>query len=360
MKILFTRFPLESTFGGAEVQTLSLMQELLARGHAVAFLGSCPTLLRLCREQAIPCAEVHIGVPPVTKWGALSFAWRRVAMRRKLEAALDQFHDIDAVLMLSLSEKLLLTPRAVSMHLKVLWIEHDTVGRWLTKNPWLSQLQRQSEKVTTVCVSELSKAKYLELGWPEARTVSIPNGVQKPEKVSHQPSKAGLHLGCIARLTHDKGVDVLLQALASVSDVSLSLLGRGRERQSLEKMVHTLHLTSRVTFTEFVEDLDAFYASLDALVLPSREHDPFGLVVAEAMMREIPVIVTDACGIAGELQDGKDALIIEAGNVEALQHAIFTMKDAHVRITLSQEGKRTAEEKFTLQKMVDRYETLLR
>ena len=64
MKILFTRFPLESAYGGAEVQTLSLMKGLRDRGHAIAFAGSCKTLLRLCREEGFPVIELRIGPRP--------------------------------------------------------------------------------------------------------------------------------------------------------------------------------------------------------------------------------------------------------------------------------------------------------
>ena len=135
MKILFTRFPLESSRGGAENQTLWLMKGLIQRGHAVAFLGSCPALLAMCKEEGIPNTELNIGPPPVTKWSAISFFWRKKRMQQRLQEALSKFENVDAICMLSLSEKLLLTETANEKGIKVLWIEHDTIGRWLTKNP---------------------------------------------------------------------------------------------------------------------------------------------------------------------------------------------------------------------------------
>ena len=153
MKILFTRFPLESAYGGAEVQTLSLMKGLREHGHAVVFAGSCPTLLKLCREENFPVAELNIGAPPVSKNTVIGFFWRKQNMRRQLEALLEQFSNLDALCMLSLSEKILLTPLAVHKGIKTFWIEHDRIGPWLTKNPWLKKLQQMSNAVTTIAVS---------------------------------------------------------------------------------------------------------------------------------------------------------------------------------------------------------------
>src|SRR3989344_9112693 len=166
MRILFTRFPLESHFGGAEVQTLSLMKGLKERGHEVSFLGSCEVLLKRTRELGMRNWELGIGPPPVTKWGAVSFLWRKRHMQRKLVHEVKQImlrdgspegnppqHD-KIIFMLSFSEKLLLTKWAVAQGIKVFWIEHDSVGRWLTKNPWLPKLRKLSELVTTVVVSD--------------------------------------------------------------------------------------------------------------------------------------------------------------------------------------------------------------
>ncbi len=88
MRILFTRFPLESIYGGAEMQTLSLMKGLRERGHEVAFLGSCQVLLEKAISYQLSAIRLDIGSPPVTKWGAVSFLWRHNRMRKKLLAFL--------------------------------------------------------------------------------------------------------------------------------------------------------------------------------------------------------------------------------------------------------------------------------
>lgn len=366
MRILFTRFPLESTLGGAEIQTLSLMEGLIERGHAVAFAGSCPVLLAECRKRNIPVAEVQIGPPPVTKWAAISFAWRKQGIKQKLRGLLNSFGKLDVIVMLSLSEKLLLTDVAHDAGKKVIWIEHDRVGRWLTHNPWLPLLLRQSTKTVTLTVSELSKKLYEGMGWSKKNIVAIPNGVElrgrtassyeKSPKLAARSSQ--LRLGCIARLSHEKGVDVLIEAMADTSDsTTLEIIGTGREEKTLKALTHRLHLDDRVTCTPHETDIGSAFARWDALILPSRDNDPFGMVAAEAMLAGLPVIVTDQCGIADYLEDGKDALIVKANSVSALTHAIKRVGERSQEI--GENGRKTAEKKFTVERMVEEYEKVM-
>jgi glycosyltransferase involved in cell wall biosynthesis len=359
MKILFTRFPLESTLGGAEIQTLALMEGLIERGHAVAFAGSCPTLLEECTKRGIINAEMIIGKPPVTKISALTFAWRKKRMGEQLTAVVKEFGRLDAIVMLSMSEKLLLTDVAADLGIRVFWIEHDTVGRWLTKNPWLNMLLEQSQHATTVTVSALSKGIYTDLGWDETRVVAIPNGIEesrigKPLKRERKTAAAPLKLGCIARLSPEKGVDVLIEAMkAAPKHVTLEIVGEGPEARCLIGSAN-----DRVTFKGRVDEIHTAYARFDALVLPSREHDPFGLVAAETMMLGLPVIVTDACGIAGYLTHNENAIIAKADSVSALTQAIQSLTDPATFHRLAKNGAKTALEKFSAKSMVDAYESL--
>lgn len=356
MKILFTRFPLESALGGAEIQTLSLMQGLRDRGHEVSFLGSCPVLLEQTGGE-----KLEIGPPPVTKWGAISFLWRKGTMKKKLEQAVEKMGNIDAILMLSLSEKILLTPYALKKGIKVIWIEHDTVGRWLTKNPSLPKLKKMSSQVTTVGVSDLSRRHYVDLGFDPEHTIAIPDGVDpqrfEPSATPRTNQKL-LRVGCVSRLSHEKGIDLLIGAMKDNVGASLRILGWGDGENAYRTLIEKNNLGNRVSIETGI-DIGEFYKSIDLLVLPSRQHDPFGMVAAEAMMLGIPVIVTDACGIAGYLTNGNDATVVKAGSREALSEAISSMSDPEKRSRIALAGKEKAQSDFTVGKMVDAYENLI-
>ncbi len=365
MRIQFTRFPLESAHGGAENQTMWLAAGLRERGHDVSFLGSCPVLRQTFAASGFPVTPLDIGEPPVTKFGAVSFLWRRAAMLRKLRQAYENLPVLpEAVFMLSLSEKILLTDFLASRGVKVFWIEHDRVGRWLTGNPWLGALKAASAHATIVCVSELSRQKYLALGFDAGRTIAIPNGIPLPEVF--QPEReagATLTVGSVARLSPEKGLDVLIHSIAEIPEVTLRIVGKGPQESFLRSMIAEDAARigiPRITLQSTVPNLDLFYAALDVFVLPSTDHDPFGLTAAEAMARGIPTIVTDQCGIAGSLTDGEDALIVPAGSASALSDAIRKLCDPPLRKRLSAAGRKTAGARFALGTMVGAYERLLR
>ncbi len=275
----------------------------------------------------------------------------------------------ETIIMLSLSEKLLLTETAVAKGIKVFWVEHDRVGAWLRKNPWLPRLRRLSKTVTTVCVSKLSKNIYVDLGWDPGKIVVIPNGVEltrsagaplpSPPPVGGEGgSPSVLRLGCVARLSPEKGVDLLIKAVADLDDVSLTIIGTGPEQSFLQQLINQ-PTNQPVNLIPRVADLSSFYRSIDVLILPSRDNDPFGLVIAEAMACGTPVVVTDQCGIAGYLKDGTDAVIVEAGSVGALKQGIARMQNPDLRKRLSEAGKITASEKFSVETMIANYERLL-
>ena len=93
----------------------------------------------------------------------------------------------------------------------------------------------------------------------------------------------GIHLGCISRLSREKGIDVLIDAAKDMAGVSLTIVGSGREEPHIRTLINNL---PHIRLLPSVSDLSAFYRSLDVVILPSRDNDPFGLVAAEAMEGE--------------------------------------------------------------------------
>jgi len=377
MNILFTRFPLESSFGGAEVQTLSLMKGLIEKEHEVSFVGSCPTLLQAMSDEqlAVSTKVLNIGAPPVTKWHSLSFLWRKREMKRELINALENEFaanrlPLTAIFMLSLTEKLLLTKWCANHGIKVIWVEHDRVGRWLSKNPWLPALRKLSALATTVVVSSLSIDLYQKMGW-KGKIVAIPNGIdiQKYETRNTLASRSfsegwksepssPFHIGCIARLTHDKGVDVLINAVKDLPNIHLTIIGTGREESAVQSLLKKNLQATSYKLQATHENIADFYRSIDVLVLPSREHDPFGLVVAEAMASGVPTICTDVCGIASYV-DSSESIIVPAGNVQKLRDAILQIQQHGAWAHLASHGPDVAKNRFSLPAMVERYEALL-
>ena len=103
----------------------------------------------------------------------------------------------------------------------------------------------------------------------------------------------------------------------------LLIVGDGEERKGLEAEVQARDL-SGVRFCGFrnQSELPGFFDLADVFVLPS-EHEPWGLVVNEAMNAGTAVIVSDDVGCYPDLvRDGVEGCVFPVGNVEALRQAL--------------------------------------
>jgi glycosyltransferase involved in cell wall biosynthesis len=101
---------------------------------------------------------------------------------------------------------------------------------------------------------------------------------------------------------------------------SLVLLGEGRDRPLLKRRISELEILPYVSLPGFkcYQDLPAYYGLASVLVHPSRI-EPWGLVVNEAMASGLPVLVSNACGCAGDLvRDGKNGFLFDPSNSEQL------------------------------------------
>ncbi|WP_297486562.1 glycosyltransferase family 4 protein [Thermococcus sp.] len=128
----------------------------------------------------------------------------------------------------------------------------------------------------------------------------IPNGVDVGLIKSIPPAELESDVVFAGRLIPEKGVDLLLRALAEVKeeipDVRAVVIGDGPERGRLEQLSARLGLEDSVLFTGFLESRDEVIAIIKAskvFVLPSRR-EGFGMVVLEAMASGLPVVTLNA------------------------------------------------------------------
>jgi glycosyltransferase involved in cell wall biosynthesis len=128
-------------------------------------------------------------------------------------------------------------------------------------------------------------------------------------------TEAGGALLCVAAVTFDKGHDVLLDALTTVSDLSWhcecvgSLDAEPAFVESLRRSSRDAGLEERVIFPgpRTGADLEASYAAADLVVLASRA-ETYGMVVTEALARGLPVLAADVGGLTEALGHGADGL----------------------------------------------------
>lgn len=147
-----------------------------------------------------------------------------------------------------------------------------------------------------------------------------------------------------------KGIDLLLEALpATDSDIVLTIVGEGGEKQALMEQVERLHLQERVVWKGFLEGeaLKQCYRDADAFVLPTRE-DCFGLVILEAMCASLPVIASKyADGAYDLLEEGKHGFIVDPYRKEELAGAITQLFEKEEKLCEMQRESYERAHKFT-------------
>jgi glycosyltransferase involved in cell wall biosynthesis len=175
----------------------------------------------------------------------------------------------------------------------------------------------------------------------------IPQFGVDPDVFSPAPRSAGrgFIVGYLGRLVAEKGVDLLLDALAGLQGVWRAyVLGSGPEREALQAQARRLGLADRVTFEGWLPSaqMPAYYRQLDVVVVPSRTRpnwkEQFGRVLIEAMACGVPVVGSDSGEIPNVIGDA--GLIFPEGQVDILrEHLGHLLGDPDARSELAQRGR---------------------
>ncbi|WP_245958539.1 glycosyltransferase [Microbacterium bovistercoris] len=171
------------------------------------------------------------------------------------------------------------------------------------------------------------RARVIPLG------VDTPAGLPSPapERATKERDEGRVTVGLLGRLVPEKGVGVLLDALALEPRLHARIAGSGPLADRIEADAATRGIRDRVTFLGALppEDVPEFYASVDVLAVPSVPTrswtEQFGRVAIEAMAAGVPVVSSDA----GALPDvvGGAGLVVPHGDASALARALVEAHD---------------------------------
>ncbi len=167
----------------------------------------------------------------------------------------------------------------------------------------------------------------------------------------------------VGRLMPQKGIDLLLDALALLpDDVGLDVVGDGPDRPSLEARALTLGVGTRVRFYGAVKQfsLPAFYQRAFALIVPSAE-EGLGLVAVEAQLCETPVVAFDSGGLPDVVQHERTGMLVQERTAIALASAVRLLLERDDRgATLGAAGRLHALASFAPESVARRYADIYR
>jgi glycosyltransferase involved in cell wall biosynthesis len=162
--------------------------------------------------------------------------------------------------------------------------------------------------------------------------VTIGNGLDMAAILSATPTPSGVDVIFSGRLLSHKHVDVLIHSIAILSKkypaISLSILGEGPEKQSLQALTQSLGVEKNVSFLGFLDDQHDMYRIMQAsrvFVLPSTR-EGFGIAAIEANACGMPFITIDHERNAAKdlVIDGENGVLVDLDPVP-MARAIETL-----------------------------------
>jgi len=215
----------------------------------------------------------------------------------------------------------------------VLYSAQNLAKRYPWPFRWFEARALRGAAAVSVCNDEAGR--IVRAKGARGRVETVPLGVDPavfspaPDAARRAPGTGRLRVGYAGRLAHHKGVDVLLAAVAGDDRLDLVVAGDGPDRGALEAAARPLGDRVRFVGALADDDLVAFYRSLDALAVPSRETpgwvEQFGRVAVEAMACGVPVVATRT----GALPDvvGGAGLLVSPDDPDALRAALGRLLD---------------------------------
>jgi glycosyltransferase involved in cell wall biosynthesis len=142
---------------------------------------------------------------------------------------------------------------------------------------------------------------------------------------SDSRNESPVRLAYVGQFVERKGVDLLIDALGTLKDISweIDLVGKGDLKDALIAKSQKTGIEDRLNFIPPMNNADAMkiVANSDLVVLPSR-HDGWGVNVNEALLQGVPVVCTDKCGSSYLIQDPMLGSVAPAYNSDAFALAL--------------------------------------
>lgn len=187
-----------------------------------------------------------------------------------------------------------------------------------------------------------------ELNIRRPQRTHIPNGVPILAPIPRLPPPPVRRLAWTGRMEPQKGLDLLLPALARLHHAGarfeLFLLGDGPKRPELESQASILGIGSCVHFIGAMASADIrdFLKNADIFVLPSR-YEGMSNSALEAMEAGLPVLCTRCGGVDSAIENKNAGWVCRPGDPESLARALEEMLSANSDDLLAR-GRRSREQ----------------
>ncbi|MFL5733316.1 MAG: glycosyltransferase family 4 protein [Chloroflexia bacterium] len=367
MRVLQTPPRLYPAIGGVETVVLSLSRALADLGHEVEVL---------CADEPARGPSTVAGIPTRRLWYPIKVANTNITPALPAHLALRRFDVVHTHLPTPWSadwSALLGRARRKGV---VLSYYNDILGSG-SAGQVASLYNRLCLPVTLRLVHRvvINSTHLLDKpGSPLRRARrklrQLPNGVDtellRPQPELRQPGRIGF-LAVLDQFHRYKGADVLLEATRQLAcrghTIDLRIGGDGPLRAEYASTAASLGISDHVRFEGFVPEgsLPDFLNSCQVFVLPSTDamREGYGLVALEAMACGLPVVVTEATGVAALVRDCDAGFVVPPGDPAALALAIERLiSSPDIAHHHGMQGRKAMEERHSWKAIAHEFEQL--
>lgn len=210
------------------------------------------------------------------------------------------------------------------------------VGQSAEEREFYAAVERQilTRARHVIAISDFIAKMCLDLGTEPRKMSVIPKGLHLDQFAGDWRPPSSATLLYVGRLSPEKGIDVLLEALAAIRrqgrDARLLVAGTGDSDYvaALKGLAKTLDLRTAVAFLGSVpgDRLAGLFQSTSVTVVPSHQ-EALGRVALEAMASSAPVVVTDTGGLGPLVTPGRTGWRVRPGDSDGLAEAITDCLD---------------------------------
>ncbi len=340
------------TWRGGQNQVLVTVLGLRGLGHRTMLVAHPDGELRQRAKEGLDL----IPLAPKTEMD-LGAAWRLSRLLKQLKPDIVHAHDPHGVAMaglaLSMSTQLakppLVVSRRVDFHLR-----NAALSRW-----------KYRQVDCFICASEAIRQMIVADGVPDARTVTVHEGIDL-ERMNSAP-RASLHeelflphqapiVGNVAALVPHKGQRHLIEAAAlvvrKVPDARFVIAGEGELRPALERQIKEHRLEKHVLLAGFRPDVLSLHKAFDVFVMSSIT-EGLGTSLLDAMAAAKPIVATATGGIPEVVVDGLTGILVPPRDDALMAAAIVQLlKDAALRQQMGYAGLARARDLFSSERML--------
>ena len=359
MRILIWTHAFHPEIGGLEVFCLQVAKGLAARGHEIEIVTNR-------RGSGAPESTRHQGFP------VHGFCFDHALVKQDLAAMGSQHKACAAVLDRFDPEIIHLNvvhasifnfmsqqrrrrrPALLTLHDSVLFASRNDIA--------LNSLKTVD---AMAAVSEAVRAQVLEFHPGLAdRIHTILNALPQPA-LAPAPFPSRHDILAFGRLVPEKGFDLAIRAFAQVAtrfpDATLTIVGDGKERGSLQDLAADTGFGNRIRFPGWVspEEIPALIGRHTLVVMPSR-WEPFGLAALQAAQMGRPIVAARSGGIPEIVVDGVTGKLFKSDDMPELAAALdLLLGQPELGRRMGDEARCHATQNFDFEKFLGTYEKLL-